>query len=1062
MSIIQIPLVTRLNTQFDPEDLQIGETTTLTNLESVNPGMLKKNLGRGASLNNNYWIIGDGAEQHYIFHRMMKWPNSNFDPAGAWICFAQVVPKVNGDRFVIVMGDSAQDFHEYGAGDTPISERIVTLNTATTDIRFYHFGNVLRTSSAWDSSQYYNRPGVYQWIDREFFGKEWSPTAAFYYDTAAPKYAAMISGTLTDMRWDYSIADPQTGLGNSLFEEDDIVIYKIVPIFDGNQEGIFDDRYVRQTNDLTADDVYFKVQLVVSEDNFNKRITHLKIYRARNAHGVPEASTFYHITTIPTTELITSGSDEAEFTGNPDHCFATPLAYDDDGDYLFSIDSENTYRLWILGGRPQFDFDAHLTYTSWNWALWGGWIDDGGLITDTFPAHLVTTDAFGATKTYSGAYTYWRGWYTIDDSDHEWFDSELGELTDANKLTESWHYGVGPPAVWEPAWDAGESAIYQRLQLITGQSMTKDLNGIYETGISVTDGDVYEMSCKFMVKINAGSLVLGDYSGTPKFGWLVDGTFYETQRNFSGNAIKVPGSDDNYTWTVDTWYTVRTFYVATATGTIDVNLAWVATKTGGAGIDIDIYYKNATFAKVSKSHHNDDASIRNNNTKVAYGEDVISIPGRHFMYDNAGNALPDDDLKGKYLYVDSQEFYGVNSNRGNTLQTTKAMTAATNVDCMLANYKWEDRTLLGEVTHRLTWNDVGYADGATHPLVGQTSIEVDYKYAQYLDGRQFVGNVTLDPTDANEEHKDWIIFSEFEQPDVLPVSNYITIEDLQGGEITGLETHMGRLVVFMEKGIYVLSIPSADPTSWELVESEENIGCIAPDSICKVEEWIFFAGYDHIYALTPNFQAVPISKSLQDDYQGSSTLTDTKIEYEMKRRQLLVLFGDDTANAYSFDIDQFLSAGTEGWAKLTWANVGGTSLPINYFATNEDLELYSITKNVPSAKTTIFVFRTTASNSETVASAYKTGWIPISKLDDDQIIRRLSVRCLAASPLTVTAKIYADGDQVTHIWSGTFAHTVRHQSLRVGRRARYFMIELTTTGSAAGFQLERLEVEIDD
>ena len=98
-----------------------------------------------------------------------------------------------------------------------------------------------------------------------------------------------------------------------------------------------------------------------------------------------------------------------------------------------------------------------------------------------------------------------------------------------------------------------------------------------------------------------------------------------------------------------------------------------------------------------------------------------------------------------------------------------------------------------------------------------------------------------------------IIYSELQQPDVMPISNYIKLNDLQGGSIVGMAGLMSDLVVFAERGIFRLNVPSQDPTGWSLIESEPNLGCTQPYSIKEWKGGVFFAGNDNIYYITPNF-----------------------------------------------------------------------------------------------------------------------------------------------------------------------------------------------------------------
>ena len=244
----------------------------------------------------------------------------------------------------------------------------------------------------------------------------------------------------------------------------------------------------------------------------------------------------------------------------------------------------------------------------------------------------------------------------------------------------------------------------------------------------------------------------------------------------------------------------------------------------------------------------------------------------------------------------------------------------------------------GELT--LYVYDNGIVEGATHPLGAKTKVTTNYKYGQWMNGRFFVGNVRLDPGVEDEDHENWIIYSQLNQPDILPISNYIQIKDVQGGKITGLSRLFDDLVVLMENGIFRLYVPS-DPSSWSLLESDENVGCIAPNSIVKAGSYVFFAGPDHVYALDANFNAFPISEPIRDDYQGSSNLSETRGIYDPKKQRIIFLFGDTTRYMYTLQLNRFKS-GEYIWNKHDL----GTTVPANILATDNDLNIYTIQNNV--------------------------------------------------------------------------------------------------------------------
>lgn len=386
-----------------------------------------------------------------------------------------------------------------------------------------------------------------------------------------------------------------------------------------------------------------------------------------------------------------------------------------------------------------------------------------------------------------------------------------------------------------------------------------------------------------------------------------------------------------------------------------------------------------------------------------------------------------------------------------------------------SNYIWQK----GADTSTILLNlyDNGLVDGAIHPT-SSTEIDVNYKYSQYLDGRLFVANVTIDPDSEAEEYGNWIVYSEMLQPDILPITNYLQVKDLQGGEITGLSTILGDLIVFMERGIYRLRIPSESPSGWSLIEAEENIGCIAPNSLTKVKDTIFFAGNDNMYALNPNFELTTVTETIRDDYQASANLNKTLTIYDVKKQRLLCRFGDTGSKVYSLDLD----TDREAWNIIT----PGTDFDgIVSFGIDENLKVYTTRQN---SGTEIIELNPATKGAESISCTRLSGEIPTSTLTGRNMIRRFSAKY--ESNDNTTYKIYADGDLENPAWTGVFYNRLgnwdeveqswetilapwtekRNKSLasRVGRRARFFQVGIETeTSNNIGLEIEKLEVELD-
>jgi hypothetical protein len=344
--------------------------------------------------------------------------------------------------------------------------------------------------------------------------------------------------------------------------------------------------------------------------------------------------------------------------------------------------------------------------------------------------------------------------------------------------------------------------------------------------------------------------------------------------------------------------------------------------------------------------------------------------------------------------------------------------------------------------------DKNLADGAPHPT-GFTSLNTKYKYSKYINGRNFVGNVKIENDDGVETHPNWVLFSELSQPDVIPITNYIQMADAQGGEIVGLANLLGDLAVFMSQGIFRLNIPSTEPTAWSLSESEENIGCISTESITEWEGGVFFAGQDHLYYLNSNFQATPVTMAIKDDYQ-SLTSNRTRTFYEPKRNRLICRFGTYNNSTYALDLSKFPE---ENW---TVERVDGADDRMDICVLDENSDVWSYSENSNNIR------KHDGSSSESTDFIRTTGWISTPDLDTHATLRRLNLRYLSGSDITIN--IYTDGDTTTSKKTITIpANTSGNEwyKCKPGVRCKYFMIKMSVASTTNDMELRRLEIEYE-
>jgi len=350
--------------------------------------------------------------------------------------------------------------------------------------------------------------------------------------------------------------------------------------------------------------------------------------------------------------------------------------------------------------------------------------------------------------------------------------------------------------------------------------------------------------------------------------------------------------------------------------------------------------------------------------------------------------------------------------------------------------------------------DIDLNSGAYHPLPTVTNIDVNYKYGVYMNGRMLGLNLRVDSEDTAEDHPDWIGFSLLNHLDVIPIDNYIAVKDLQGGEIIGGAELGGDLAVLLERGVFRLDIPTDNPLNWRLVESNENIGCIAPHSIIKANGVLFFAGKSNVYALTGNYRDYPIADDIKDEYQAKASLEDSEFEYDHLKGRLLCRFGTDVETIYCFDVQKWLETGEKKWSTIECA----TSFKTDRFAIDEDSVVYTIYGE------RIHDLYDTDGSNETFAGQWKTGHIPVGVMGERGILREISISYLSAEAITV--KIYIDKASAVAKTITLPANTSsgsRFVNRRLGLRANFFQVELLTpTSNTNNSTIEKLEILADE
>ena len=378
------------------------------------------------------------------------------------------------------------------------------------------------------------------------------------------------------------------------------------------------------------------------------------------------------------------------------------------------------------------------------------------------------------------------------------------------------------------------------------------------------------------------------------------------------------------------------------------------------------------------------------------------------------------------------------------------------------NYQWYRSK--GETTKaKLRVYDTGLTSGALHPLAGTSSLQTNYKYASVLNGRTFVGNVRItNGAGDTEDHADWVMYSLVNQPDVIPISNYIQLEDLQGGNIVGLEVLLSDLIVFMERGIFRLSVPSTDPSQWSLIEAYPNIGCLNHLSIVKTDLGIIFCSLSGIYLLDASFSLKALHMPIKSKYEANATadgttgsLVGTKLGWDEKSKKLYVLYDlnkSQIANIYDFK--------TETWSEIQ-SYIGGAT-NINRVVLNNELKPYFHISADDGTSASFYTYD--ATSTESITAVMETGVLQLSenqtrKSRVGKIIADVSNTVHDTKPTEITV---SGGNSIAGADLKSASLGTGIVSARIGRRSEGAQIKIQRSSSNdENFEINKVTLEVE-
>ena len=945
-----------------------------------------------------------------------------------------------------------------------------------------------------------NTPKIYQYINRTYWDGNLS-YEGYHLDIARPRNESMVP-----VATKYAVSGGSSGAG--FLSASKHYFWKIVPVFDGIQVAPLPNDYIH-VNTGSGDNTYFqKLAFKIDKNTWNPRQTGFDIYRAESNTEIEKDLTYYKIKSFSTDLLI--GDDNytdnvwigKTFTsgalGYGDDYSALNSATDDTGCFVITNYRDSKGSCPSVSENPGIGI-----YPSTSTLATSGIAADNnmlhGLINDlsTFsPPHNTATETYHHThnvtevfNTTGGAMDFLKLDKVIPETDYSEGQAEKEYLICSrdNLVRNGLCADVQSAVQWFKKETVSSSAygsssvsyqsdkIYLKQQsaLFSDSKMRRGYNGV-ATNLN-WDGSTHSnlVTGEYLVSIHVkkgefGSGTLGDDDPNGKLRCeIFKGVTVSSNQGGSSSWSIIPASSSDIiadehlknsnSWGEGDWRVLNFTFEVTAADKYCIYIC------GDGFEDADyqsrqIYINNIVVSKIV------------NRGRYTCGD-------RSFMIKNTPGsnvALVNNVYAGGKLILPTGEPKLISGNQ-NTLFTLAVNTPVSDTEMgdavadIRSGTQIEDEPAADsqdtDYVNKLKfeWSDMGGPAVGTHPYQ-KTSIDIKFEHSCIIEGRQYVANVKLQNTEATEQESqsNYIMFSELNQLDVIPVTNYIQIDDIQGGEITALGSLMGDLIVFMQDSIWRINIPSYDPSQWSAVEVNKTIGCNAKQSIAQWGNGIIFATQDALYFADSNFSLNEISKPFQTEYRN---YYDDSVKVKIDRfKQLLYIV--ISGHTYILDLKILKEQQDLKWTKRRFEDQDTNESIL--LGNDEDGKLYIIDKKTDETKVH-FLSTTyqeladdgggTLSGYETLTGKFETGFIPLTDFEKPVIIESLFLRLdFVLAPYYVTLENEKGQIKTLEGRGKSFSQHIRFRN--VNFRAKEIKLGFYTYKLAATFKLQEMGIEI--
>ena len=1032
---IEIPLIGGMNTTDDPEQVGTGFVELINVSGNTSPQTKfkdKTSLQEWQGFGAETVVTAPTSVNHNVINNVKFWyPNPQY-----FFVYDNTTKKVIllDTSFVKVntSGTVGYFFPTNSAGDT---DGLVFANTNPTPygIKIYNYGDIVRFANS-----IFNNPVVTFKMPTSrklFHSNENVPDYTVFSDFAHPR-SLNTGDVLTDVINSGWFSDGSSFYADTHDLSSKTYYYKYSLIYDGNQESPLTN-HIGDTADSSAStyipQLTIDIQTGTGTTGFNPRISGINIYRSQTFEGG-----YYKIGSVSTL--------------SPDPNRTTienslPTNSTQDGDFI----QLNTNSTDVLTGDYT---NKKVCFNGFIHTISGTQQASAGIYELSTPMGQKAYDGQGATKSHR----LWRDEWTIIES-NLMTDGNAGDFEGTiNLQLEGWTSSNvtldgSLCQVFNPT-QANESALVGTNVLYLGRDPSGGSDAILYTDYMAIDANTeYHLEIFVAPDPDTPGIVAGDLNVAIGFGTsnTASNLSYSNSKN---NTITV-GNQNSSTYTMGNgksgWEKI---VVRGTSGASDTRMAvrFKVTDNSRAFL-MDCMRVGKLLAEGEEGFGGLDV-ILSHTANLGYRD---SHKGYVFLSGSGGNNSKRGWIIKSARYA-LQMYYSLIYTGGSTFPINSGQYS--NVTRLIPNYVWRKNG----TRQILNFYDKGLVDGVVHPF-GETINEVNYTYSQILNGRNFVGNVMLDPSTTAEVHRDWVMFSELNQYDNIPITNFIQLQDLQGGDITGMATILNDLVIFMERGVFRLSVPTATPSEWTLAEAYENVGCVAPKSIVEYNGGVFFLARDNYYYIDPNFNLIPIGTPIQDiivNMYNGTVADNVEAHIDIEHNKLLLIQDAVQKVQYYYHLKDGY------WREEKWnKDMGGSDVyGGNYFIDKDNITYFVSRINtgghfrrMSSVGGNLDMDLNTFANGQ--GGEIKTGLIRIADNGKHSIIKRINMRMgQSGNHFDVNlldesgATIYSKTNEEVPSTNG------RNMSFYVGARAELVQIQIKFRNDGDS-SIERLHIEVD-